>query len=79
MPEVPIRVPVALGIGELPPVAQPELVRQGRLVEVMPRWRYCTFDLSLVDLGNRHVSKPCRLFNEFAAQMAPTLFPNLPA
>jgi len=66
------------GIGELPPVVQPELVRQGRLVEVMPDWRFRTFDLSLVHLGNRHIPKPCRLFKEFATQLAPTLFPELP-
>jgi DNA-binding transcriptional LysR family regulator len=66
------------GIGELPPVVQPGLVRDGRLVEVMPDWRFRTFDLSLVHLGNRHISKPCRLFKEFASQMAPTLFPDLP-
>jgi DNA-binding transcriptional LysR family regulator len=63
------------GIGELPPVVQPNLVREGRLVEVMPDWHFRTFDLSL---GNRHMSKPCRLFKEFATQMAPTLVPNLP-
>jgi DNA-binding transcriptional LysR family regulator len=67
------------GIGDLPPVVQPDLVRQGRLVEVMPDWRFRTFDLSLVHLGNRHISKPCRLFKEFATQMAPTLFPDLPS
>jgi DNA-binding transcriptional LysR family regulator len=66
------------GIGELPPVVRPELVRTGRLVEVMPDWRFQTFDLSLVHLGNRHISKPCQLFKEFATQMAPTLFPGLP-
>ena len=66
------------GIGELPPVVQPDLVRQGRLIEVMPDWRFPAWDLSLVHLGNRHISKPCRLFTEFAAQMAPALFPDLP-
>src|SRR5499427_5373485 len=62
------------GIGELPPVVQPELVRSGRLVEVMPEWRFPPFDLSLVHLGNRHISKPCRLFKEFTTQMAQALF-----
>jgi DNA-binding transcriptional LysR family regulator len=66
------------GIGELPPLVQPDLVRSGRLVEVMPDWHFHTFDLSLVHLGNRHISKPCRLFKEFATQMTPTLFPALP-
>jgi len=67
------------GIGELPPVVQPELVRQGRLVEVMPNWRFPTYDLSLVHLGNRLVPRPLRLFKEFTAQMAPRIFPDLPA
>lgn len=66
------------GIGDLPPVVQPELMRQGLLVEVMPEWRFPNFDLSLYHLGNRHMSKPVRVFKEFAAQMAPALFPALP-
>ncbi|MFD1556641.1 LysR family transcriptional regulator [Paraburkholderia silviterrae] len=66
------------GIGELSPVVRPDLIREGRLVEVMPHWHLQTFDLSLLYLGNRHISKPCRLFKEFAIQMAPVLFPDLP-
>ncbi len=66
------------GIGDLPPIVQPGLVRDGRLVEVMPDWRFPAFDLSIVHLGNRHISRPVRVFKEFAAQMAPTLFPDLP-
>ena len=67
------------GIGDLPPVVQPELIRDGRLVEVMPKWRFRCFDLSMVHLGNRHLSRPLRVFKEFAAQMTRTLFPSLPA
>ena len=66
------------GIGDLPPVVQPGLMRDGRLVEVMPNWRFRALDLSLVHLGNRHMPRPLRLFKEFAAQMARTLFPALP-
>jgi DNA-binding transcriptional LysR family regulator len=66
------------GIGDLPPVVQPELMRDGRLVEVMPEWRFRVFDLSLVHLGNRHIPRPVRVFKEFAVQMSPTLFPMLP-
>lgn len=66
------------GIGDLPPVVSPQLMRNGLLVEVMPDWHMRTFDLSLVHLGNRHIAKPVRVFKEFAAQMAPTLFPDLP-
>ena len=36
------------------------------------------FNLSLVHLGNRYIPRPVRVFKEFAAQMAPTLFPTLP-
>jgi DNA-binding transcriptional LysR family regulator len=67
------------GIGDLPPIVQPDLLREGRLVEVMPQWRFRTQDLSLVHLGNRNMSRPMRLFKEFAARMAPTLFQQLPA
>jgi DNA-binding transcriptional LysR family regulator len=66
------------GIGELPPVVQPGLIREGRLVEVIPDWRFRTYDLSLVQVGNRHITKPCRLFKDLAVQMAPSLFPDLP-
>jgi len=67
-----------VGIGELPPVVQPELVRDGRLVEVMPKWRFRAFDLSVVHLGNRNMPRPVRVFKQFAVQMTPTLFPALP-
>lgn len=67
------------GIGDLPPLVQPGLLCDGRLVEVMPVWRFRPFDLSLVHLGNRHVSRPVRAFTAFALRMAPTLFPMLPA
>ena len=66
------------GIGELPPLVQPELLRDGRLVEVMPTWHLRTVNLSLVHLGNRYIPRPVRVFKEFAVQMAPTLFPKLP-
>jgi DNA-binding transcriptional LysR family regulator len=66
------------GIGDLPPIVQPELVREGRLVEVMLDWRFPTFDLSLVHLSNRLVPRPVRVFKEFAVQMAPKIFPDLP-
>jgi DNA-binding transcriptional LysR family regulator len=67
------------GIGDLPPVVQPGLLRDGLLVEVMTDWRFRTYDLSLVQVGNRHLTKPCRLFKDLAVQMAPSLFPELPA
>jgi DNA-binding transcriptional LysR family regulator len=65
-----------VGIGDLPPLVQPQLIRDGRLVEVMPEWHLPTFDLSVVHLSNRQVSRPVR--KEFAVQASPTLFPDLP-
>lgn len=67
-----------VGIGDLPPLVQPELLRTGRLVEVMPEWRFGSFDLSIVHLGTRHIARPVRIFKEFVVQMAPSLFPELP-
>jgi DNA-binding transcriptional LysR family regulator len=67
-----------VGIGELPPIVQPELVRTGQLVEVLPKWHLPPFDLSLVHLGSRFVPRPVRVFKEFAAEKVPTLFRKLP-
>ena len=33
-------------LGNMPPLVQPELMRNGRFVEVMPEWRFPTQDLS---------------------------------
>ena len=66
------------GVGELPPIVKPGLVEDGRLVEVLPKWRLRTFHLSLVHLGDRHTPQVVRKFKDFAAQAAPQLFPSLP-
>jgi len=44
----------------------------------MPKWKFRNFDLSLVHAGNRHMPQAVRVFKEFAANMAPRLFPKLP-
>lgn len=67
------------GIGELPPMVQPELLRGGRLVEVMPEWRFHAFPLSLVHPSTRHVPRTVRAFSDLAANMSPKLFPTLPS
>lgn len=66
------------GIGELPPVVLPHLVREGQLVEIMPEWRMRRFDLTVAHLGNRHLSRVVRVFKEFALKTVPTIFPVLP-
>jgi DNA-binding transcriptional LysR family regulator len=65
------------GIGELPPIVQPELLRTGKLVEVMPEWCFTLYTLSIVHVGNRFVPKIARVFKDFALEFAPTLFPAL--
>jgi DNA-binding transcriptional LysR family regulator len=66
------------GIGDLPPIVRPELLRDRQLVEVMPEWHLPCRDLTLVYTSNRNTSHPVRLFKEFAIEMAPRLFPDLP-
>jgi DNA-binding transcriptional LysR family regulator len=66
------------GIGDLPPIVEPHLLRDGRLVEVMPKWRFRTVNLWLLRIGNRYTPRSVSLFTEFAARMAPRLFPDLP-
>ena len=65
------------GIGDLSPIVQPDLVRDGRLIEIMPDWKFPIFDLSLVHLGSRHLPLVLRVFKEFACQVVPTMFPGL--
>ncbi len=66
------------GIGDLPPVVQPELMRDGRLVEVLRGWTLPMFDLALVHSPARALSKPMRIFKDFAGDLIPRLFPGLP-
>ena len=66
------------GIGDLPPLVCPDLLKAGKLVEVMSNWHFRSVDLSIVSLSNRHIPRVVRLFKEVAVQMAPRLFDPLP-
>jgi DNA-binding transcriptional LysR family regulator len=66
------------GIGDLPPLVSPDLLRNGNLVEVMPKWHFRSFNLSLVHLSSRYLTRPVQLFKDFAAAMGPKLFRTLP-
>ena len=66
------------GIGDLPPIVKPELLRDGRLVEVMPDWHFPTFDLSITYLSDRHPARQVNAFKDFVCQAIPTIFPSLP-
>ena len=67
-----------LGIGELPPIVRPDLIREGRLIEVMPEWHLPRFDLTIAHLRKSHTPRLVRVFKEFATQMVPKLFSALP-
>jgi DNA-binding transcriptional LysR family regulator len=58
------------GIGELPPMIQPELLKEGKLVEVMPGWQFRPVELSLFHARARHMPRAVRLFKEFAIELA---------
>ena len=66
------------GIGELPPIVQPDLIRNGLLVEVMPQWHLPLFDLTIAHPRDGHMPRQVRVFKEFATQMVPKLFSMLP-
>jgi DNA-binding transcriptional LysR family regulator len=74
------RILAGVGIGEVPPVVQPEHLQDGRLVEVLqPDWVWPVFELKIVHLGCRYVPRAVRAFIDVAADLAPRLFPTLPA
>jgi len=45
------------GIGDLPPLVQPELLRDGGSSRVMPGWHFSIFHLWVVHLGNRYITR----------------------
>ncbi len=66
------------GIGDISPIVQPEHLRSGRLVEIMPDWHFPVFDLNLIHPFSRNLSRSVRVFKDFVSKMAPSIFPDLP-
>ncbi len=66
------------GIGDLPPVVQPDLMRDGRLVEVLPAWTLPVFDLSLVHPPTRTPSQPMRAFEKLCGRHGAEALPRSP-
>lgn len=64
-----------VGLGSLPSMAVGDLVQKGQLIELMPQWRFCTLDVSVVHASSRHVRRPVQEFIRLAAKLAPALFP----
>ena len=60
------------GIRDLPPLVQ--LLRSGKLVEVVAKWHFSVFHVWVLYMGNRYLTRPARVFKKFATQLAPKLF-----
>jgi len=56
------------GIAEIPSIICGEALRDGRLVEVMPDWRFPFTTLSVVYPGSRNLSRIVRLFKDFCVE-----------
>jgi DNA-binding transcriptional LysR family regulator len=67
------------GVGALPPFVRPDLLREGRLIELMSEWRFPSSELWLLQLGSRNISPTVRAFKAFVADAMPRLCPNMPS
>ncbi|VAW73507.1 Transcriptional regulator, LysR family [hydrothermal vent metagenome] len=63
------------GIAEIPSIICGEALHDGRLVEVMPDWRFAPTMLSAVYPGNRNLSRIVRLFKDFCIEQIRALSP----
>ena len=64
---------VGEGIAEIPSLICGEALLDGRLVEVMPDWRFPPTTLSAVYPTNRNLSRIVRLFKDFCVEHVDTL------
>lgn len=65
-----------MGIGELPSLVYGAEIDSGRLVEVMPEWRFEPVTLSAVYSDRRNLSRVTRLFKEYCAEKIEELVPH---
>jgi DNA-binding transcriptional LysR family regulator len=65
-------------IGDLPPIVQPALLADGRLLEIMPDWHFPVYPLSLAYQRRTHGPRVIREFVTFASATVKALFPQLP-
>jgi DNA-binding transcriptional LysR family regulator len=66
-----------MGIGNLPSMVVGELIKKGRLIELIPQWHFGALEVSVANAGNCHVRWPVQAFTSFAAKFAPALFPHV--
>jgi len=65
-----------LGISEIPSVVCGPALQDGRLVEIMPEWRFSPVTLSAVYPSNRNLSRLVRLFKDFCVERIEALVPH---
>lgn len=63
------------GIAEIPSIICGEALRDGRLVEVMPDWRFPSTSLSAVYPSNRNLSRIVRVFKDYCIERVDALSP----
>ncbi|NOX70063.1 MAG: LysR family transcriptional regulator [Gammaproteobacteria bacterium] len=65
-----------LGISEIPQILCGPGLQDGRLVEVMPEWKFSPVTLSAVYPSNRNLSRLVRLFKDFCVERIQGLAPH---
>lgn len=63
------------GIAAIPAIICGNALKQGRLVEVLPNWRFAPTVLSAVYPSNRNISRIVRLFKDFCVEHIEELAP----
>ena len=65
-----------LGISEIPSIVCGPSLQDGRLVEVMPDWRFSPVTLFAIYPSNRNLSRLVRLFKDFCVEKIESLVPH---
>ena len=64
-----------VGISEIPSIICDMALKDGRLVEVMPDWRFAPTTIAAIYPSNRNLSRVVRLFRDFCVEQVPSLAP----
>ena len=57
-----------LGISEVPSFICEAALNDGRLIEVLPEWRFATITMAATYSSNRYLSPLLRAFKDFCAE-----------
>jgi DNA-binding transcriptional LysR family regulator len=64
-----------VGISEIPSIICGRALNDGRLIEVMPDWRFAPTSIAAIYPSNRNLSRLVRLFRDFCVDQFPSLAP----